>query len=173
MPGIDLVLIVRYKPDRYRRHDADLFGDFVLGALAQLVTTKERDIQTINWNLEGDSSATASAHEERGVVLQTMSVEEEIQEIGRIFQNPATIVGGMMLGVAAIYELAPDVMHKVFQAMTLYPTESKLIAIANMAIAGLAFLALRTAPGRMAGWIAFTAIAVTLIVIMEWTMLVS
>ncbi len=78
-----------------------------------------------------------------------------------------------MLGVAAIYELAPDVMHKVFQAMTLYPTESKLIALANMAIAGLAFLALRTSPGRMAGWIAFTAIAVTIIVIMEWTMLVS
>lgn len=77
-----------------------------------------------------------------------------------------------MIGVSAIYELAPDVMHKVFQAMTLYPTESKLIGLANMAIAGLAFLALRTAPGKMAGWIAFTSIAVTLIVIMEWTMLV-
>lgn len=138
-----------------------------------MVTIKERDIQTINWNLEGDSSAVASAPEDKGVVLQAMSVEEEIQEIGRVIQNPATIVGGMMLGVAAIYEMAPDVMHKVFQAMTLYPTESKLIALANMAIAGLAFLALRTSPGRMAGWIAFTAIAVTVIVVMEWTMLVS
>lgn len=137
-----------------------------------MVAIKERDIQTINWNLEGDTSAVASAQEDK-VVLQAMSVEEEMQELGRIFQNPATIVGGMMLGVAAIYELAPDVMHKVFQAMTLYPTESKLIALANMAIAGLAFLALRTSPGRMAGWIAFTAIAVTVIVIMEWTMLVS
>ncbi|HIN66287.1 MAG TPA: hypothetical protein EYM95_16750 [Candidatus Obscuribacterales bacterium] len=138
-----------------------------------MVAIKERDIQTINWNLEGDSSAVASAPEDKGVVLQAMSVEEEIQEIGRVIQNPATIVGGMMLGVAAIYEMAPDVMHKVFQAMTLYPTESKLIALANMAIAGLAFLALRTSPGRMAGWIAFTAIAVTVIVVMEWTMLVS
>jgi hypothetical protein len=137
-----------------------------------MAAIKERDIQTINWNLEGDTSAVASAQEDK-VVLQTMSVEEEMQELGRVFQNPATIVGGMMLGVAAIYELAPDVMHKVFQAMTLYPTESKLIALANMAIAGLAFLALRTSPGRMAGWIAFTAIAVTIIVIMEWTMLVS
>jgi hypothetical protein len=137
-----------------------------------MVAIKERDIQTINWNLEGDTSAVASAQEDK-VVLQAMSVEEEMQELGRVFQNPATIVGGMMLGVAAIYELAPDVMHKVFQAMTLYPTESKLIALANMAIAGLAFLALRTSPGRMAGWIAFTAIAVTIIVIMEWTMLVS
>ncbi|PZM80802.1 MAG: hypothetical protein DKT66_16275 [Candidatus Melainabacteria bacterium] len=137
-----------------------------------MVAIKERDIQTINWNLEGDTSAVASAQDDK-VVLQAMSVEEEMQELGRVFQNPATIVGGMMLGVAAIYELAPDVMHKVFQAMTLYPTESKLIALANMAIAGLAFLALRTSPGRMAGWIAFTAIAVTIIVIMEWTMLVS
>lgn len=137
-----------------------------------MVAIKERDIQTINWNLEGDTSAVASAQEDK-VVLQAMSVEEEMQELGRVFQNPATIIGGMMLGVAAIYELAPDVMHKVFQAMTLYPTESKLIALANMAIAGLAFLALRTSPGRMAGWIAFTAIAVTIIVIMEWTMLVS
>jgi len=102
-----------------------------------------------------------------------MSIEEEVQEIARIFQQPATIVGGMMLGVSAIYQLTPDVMHKVFQAITLYPTESKLIALANMAIAGLAFLALRTSPGKMAGWIAFTAIAVTLIVVMEWTMLVG
>ncbi len=137
-------------------------------------TTQERGTQVINWNLEGDSSAVVSAPEDnKGIVLQTMSMEEELREITCIFQRPATIVGCMMLGVSAIYELAPDVMHKVFQAMTLYPTESKLIALANMAIAGLAFLALRTAPGKMAGWIAFTAIAVTLIVIMEWTMLVS
>ncbi len=135
--------------------------------------TQERGVHVINWNLEGDSTAVAAAPEDKGVVLQTMSMEEEIREISRIFQQPATIVGGMMLGVSAIYELAPDVMHKVFQAMTLYPTESKLIALANMAIAGLAFLALRTSPGKMAGWIAFTAIAVTLIVIMEWSMLVS
>ncbi len=135
--------------------------------------TQERGVHVINWNLEGDSTAVAAAPEEKGVVLQTMSMEEEIREISRIFQQPATIVGGMMLGVSAIYELAPDVMHRVFQAMTLYPTESKLIALANMAIAGLAFLALRTSPGKMAGWIAFTAIAVTLIVIMEWSMLVS
>ncbi len=135
--------------------------------------TQERGVHVINWNLEGDSTAVAAAPEEKGVVLQTMSMQEEIREISRIFQQPATIVGGMMLGVSAIYELAPDVMHRVFQAMTLYPTESKLIALANMAIAGLAFLALRTSPGKMAGWIAFTAIAVTLIVIMEWSMLVS
>jgi hypothetical protein len=135
--------------------------------------TQERGVHVINWNLEGDSTAVAAAPEDKGVVLQTMSMEEEIREISRIFQQPATIVGGMMLGVSAIYELAPDVMHRVFQAMTLYPTESKLIALANMAIAGLAFLALRTSPGKMAGWIAFTAIAVTLIVIMEWSMLVS
>lgn len=150
-----------------------MFGDIVFKGLAYMVAIKEREIPTINWNLEGDSRAVASSQEDKGIVLQTMSVEEEIREISRIIQNHATIVGGMMLGVAAIYELAPDVMHKVFQAMTLYPTESKLIALANMAIAGLAFLALRTSPGRMAGWIAFTAIAVTLIVIMEWTMLVS
>ena len=137
-----------------------------------MTATQERAPHVINWNLEGDSTAVVSAPEEKGVVLQTMSIEEEIREISRIFQQPATIVGGMMIGVSAIYELAPDVMHKVFQAMTLYPTESKLIALANMAIAGLAFLALRTAPGKMAGWIAFTSIAVTLIVIMEWTMLV-
>jgi hypothetical protein len=135
--------------------------------------TQERGVHVINWNLEGDSTAVAAAPEEKGVVLQTMSMQEEIRELSRIFQQPATIVGGMMLGVSAIYELAPDVMHRVFQAMTLYPTESKLIALANMAIAGLAFLALRTSPGKMAGWIAFTAIAVTLIVIMEWSMLVS
>ena len=134
--------------------------------------TQERGPLVINWNFDGDSSAVVAAAEEKGVVLQTMSLDEEIQEISRIFQQPATIVGGMMLGVSAIYELAPDVMHKVFQAMTLYPTESKLIALANMAIAGLAFLALRTSPGKMAGWIAFTSIAVTLIVIMEWTLLV-
>lgn len=132
----------------------------------------ERGTHVINWNFEADSSAVVSAPEEKGVVLQTMSLEEEMREISRIFQQPATIVGGMMIGVSAIYELAPDVMHKVFQAMTLYPTESKLIALANMAIAGLAFLALRTSPGKMAGWIAFTSIAVTLIVITEWTMLV-
>jgi hypothetical protein len=137
-----------------------------------MMATQERGPNIINWNFEADSTAVAAAPEEKGVVLQTMSIEEEIREISRIFQQPATIVGGMMLGVSAIYELAPDVMHKVFQAMTLYPTESKLIALANMAIAGLAFLALRTSPGRMAGWIAFTSIAVTVIVIMEWTMLV-
>lgn len=134
--------------------------------------TQERAIQTINWNFEGDSSTVAPAPEDNGVVLQTMSIEEEVQEITKVFSQPATIVGGMMLGVSAIYQLAPDVMHKVFKAMTLYPTESKLIALANMAIAGLAFLALRTAPGKMVGWIAFTAIAVSIIVIMEWTMLV-
>lgn len=141
--------------------------------MEKMKATQERGIQTINWNLEGDSSVVAPAPEDKGVVLQAMSIEEEVQEITRIFKQPATIVGGMMLGVSAIYQLAPDVMHKVFQAMTLYPTESKLIALANMAIAGLAFLALRTSPGRMAGWIAFTAIAVTVIVVMEWTMLVS
>ena len=135
--------------------------------------TQERGIQTINWNFDGDSSAVASTPEENRVVLQSMSMEEEVREITKIFQQPATIVGGMMLGVSAIYQLTPDVMHKVFQAMTLYPTESKLIALANMAIAGLAFLALRTAPGKMIGWITFTAIAVSIIVIMEWTMLVS
>ncbi|MBA3860027.1 MAG: hypothetical protein C0507_24220 [Cyanobacteria bacterium PR.3.49] len=140
-----------------------------------MTATQERGITTINWNFEGDSTAfsQAAAQEEKGVVLQSMSLEEEVKEITRVLSQPATIVGGMMLGVSAIYEFAPDVMHKVFQAMTLYPTESKLIALANMAIAGLAFLALRTSPGKMAGWIAFTAIAVTLIVIMEWTMLVS
>lgn len=138
-----------------------------------MTATQERNINVINWNLEGDSSAAVSAPEENGVVLQTMSIEEEVREITSVLQQPATIVGGMMLGVSAIYEFAPDVMHKVFQAMTLYPNESKLIALANLGIAGLAFLALRTSPGKMAGWIAFTAIAVTMIVVMEWTMLVS
>jgi len=137
-----------------------------------MTATQERDITTINWNFEGDSTAVVAAPEEKNIVLQSMTLDEEVKEITRVFSQPATIVGGMMLGVSAIYEFAPDVMHKVFQAMTLYPTESKLIALANMAIAGLAFLALRTAPGRMSGWIAFTAIAVTIIVIMEWTMLV-
>lgn len=137
-----------------------------------MTATQERGPHVINWNFEGDSTAVVSAPEEKGVALQTMSIDEEIREISRVFRQPATIVGGMMIGLSAIYELAPDVMHKVFQAMTLYPTESRLIALANMAIAGLAFLALRTAPGKMAGWIAFTSIAVSVIVIMEWTMLV-
>ncbi|MBA3992533.1 MAG: hypothetical protein C0469_03330, partial [Cyanobacteria bacterium DS2.3.42] len=59
--------------------------------------TQERGVHVINWNLEGDSTAVAAAPEEKGVVLQTMSMEEEIREISRIFQQPATIVGGMML----------------------------------------------------------------------------
>ncbi|MCC7531702.1 MAG: hypothetical protein IT342_24575, partial [Candidatus Melainabacteria bacterium] len=98
-----------------------------------MTAAQERAPHVINWNLEGDSTEVASAPEEKGVVLQTMSINEEIREISRVFQQPATIIGGMMIGVSAIYELAPDVMHKVFQAMTLYPTESKLIALANMA----------------------------------------
>lgn len=138
-----------------------------------MMATKEREIQTIHWNLEADNTVVTPAQDEKGTVLQSMSIEEELREITKVLQQPATIVGGMMLGVSAIFELAPDVMHKVFQAMTLYPTASKLIALANLGIAGLAFLALRTSPGKMAGWIAFTALAVTVIVIMEWTMLVG
>lgn len=137
-----------------------------------MTATQERTT-VINWNFDSDTTAVAASPEEKGVQLQAMSMDEEIKEISQIFQQPATIVGAMMLGVSAIYEFAPDVVHKVFLAMTAYPTESKLIAAVNMAIAALAFLALRTAPGKMAGWIAFTAIAVTLIVIMEWTMLVN
>ncbi len=135
--------------------------------------TQERGVHVINWNLEGDSTAVLRRRKIKALSCKRCRWKKRFAKFHAFFQQPATIVGGMMLGVSAIYELAPDVMHKVFQAMTLYPTESKLIALANMAIAGLAFLALRTSPGKMAGWIAFTAIAVTLIVIMEWSMLVS
>lgn len=133
--------------------------------------SSERITYTVNWNFDSDVTAQSARVDETRTTLQPMSLREELNEIVRVLQSPATIVGCMMLGVSAIYEFAPDVVHRVFMAITLHPTASKLIALANVAIAALAFIVIRSGPGKAVGWIAFAAIITSIFVISQWALL--